>query len=162
MFETVYLDTPVGFLMLVADHKAVTQIHFVDKLPENAVTRPDSMLLKKAISQLQAYFAGDRMVFDFAIRADGTDFQQRVWKELIKIPFGTTVSYLDIAKRLGDEKCIRAAATANGKNPIAIVIPCHRVIGTDGKLVGYAGGLWRKKILLQHELALAKPAGLLF
>jgi methylated-DNA-[protein]-cysteine S-methyltransferase len=85
-----------------------------------------------------------------------------VWNELLKIPFGQTASYLEMAKRLGDEKCIRAAASANGKNPIAVVIPCHRVIGTGGKLVGYGGGLWRKKILLQHEMAFVKQEGLLF
>lgn len=162
MFEVTYLETPVGFLVLTADHKSVIRIDFADKLPEKAVNRPTSMLLKKALSQLSEYFAGVRMVFDFPIRPEGTDFQIRVWNELLKIPFGQTASYLEMAKRLGDEKCIRAAASANGKNPIAVVIPCHRVIGTDGKLVGYGGGLWRKKILLQHEMAFVKQEGLLF
>lgn len=87
----------------------------------------------------------------FKIAPEGTDFQKRVWQQLLDIPFGTTLSYLDLAKQLGDVKAIRAVASANGKNPLWIVVPCHRVIGTDGSLTGYAGGLWRKKWLLEHE-----------
>ena len=162
MYDLTYLESPVGFLVLTADHKAVTSIHFADTRPENVEARPTSMLLKKALSQLGEYFAGTRTVFDFNIRPEGTEFQRRVWNELLKIPYGHTVSYLEMARRLGDEKCIRAAASANGKNPIGLVIPCHRVIGADGKLVGYAGGLWRKKILLQHEMSFVKQEGLLF
>ena len=97
------------------------------------------------------YFEGKRNQFDLNLNPAGTDFQKKVWNELLQIPYGKTCSYLDIAKRLGDPKSIRAAATANGKNPLWIVIPCHRVIGSDGSLTGYAGGLWRKKWLLDHE-----------
>ena len=107
--------------------------------------------LKETVNQLQEYFDGKRTDFTFKLNLKGTDFQQKVWRELSKIPFGKTISYLDLAKKLGDPKVIRAAASANGKNPIWIVIPCHRVIGTDGSLTGYAGGLWRKKWLLEHE-----------
>lgn len=162
MSETTYLETPVGIITITADQKAVTQVHFADRVPDSAVEKPQSALLKKALSQLSEYFAGTRTTFDFPIRPEGTAFQLRVWDELLKIPFGHTASYLEMARRLGDEKCIRAAATANGKNPLAIVIPCHRVIGADGKLVGYGGGLWRKKILLQHEMSLVKRDDLLF
>ena len=101
--------------------------------------------------QLQEYFDGLRTEFSFKTAPDGTEFQKRVWQQLQKIPFGKTLSYLEFAKELGDVKAIRAVASANGKNPLWIVVPCHRVIGTDGSLTGYAGGLWRKKWLLEHE-----------
>jgi methylated-DNA-[protein]-cysteine S-methyltransferase len=113
-----------------------------DEIPEN---------LKEAVSQLKDYFDGKRTDFTFKLNPKGTDFQQKVWQELLNIPFGKTINYLDLAKKLGDPKVIRAAASANGKNPLWIVVPCHRVIGTDGSLTGYAGGLWRKKWLLEHE-----------
>ena len=103
------------------------------------------------VLQLKDYFSGIRTDFNFKLNPKGTDFQQKVWQELGNIPFGKTISYLDLAKKLGDPKVIRAAASANGKNPLWIVVPCHRVIGTDGSLTGYAGGLWRKKWLLEHE-----------
>ena len=101
--------------------------------------------------QLQEYFEGNRTHFDLKLNPQGTDFQKRVWEELSQILFGKTTSYLQMAKNLGDPKVIRAAASANGKNPIAILIPCHRVIGSDQSLTGYAGGIWRKKWLLEHE-----------
>lgn len=107
--------------------------------------------MQNAIEELQEYFEGNRTHFTFKIQPKGTDFQQKVWQELINIPYGKTISYLDLAKKLGDVKAIRAVASANGKNPLWIVVPCHRVIGTDGSLTGYAGGLWRKKWLLEHE-----------
>ena len=101
--------------------------------------------------QLDAYFAGELEAFDLPLALDGTPFQQRVWAELAKIPFAETISYKEVALRLGDLKLIRAVGTANGRNPISIVIPCHRVIGADGTLVGYGGGLERKRWLLDHE-----------
>ena len=107
--------------------------------------------LKEAVLQLQDYFDGKRTTFTFPLNPSGTDFQKKVWDELLHIPFGKTCSYLDLSKKLGDVKAIRAVASANGKNPLWIVIPCHRVIGSDGSLTGYAGGLWRKKWLLEHE-----------
>ncbi len=107
--------------------------------------------LKQAAQQMAEYFDGQRMVFDFPMKQTGTDFQTRVWHELTTIPLGQTRNYLQLARQLGDEKCIRAAASANGKNQLAIAVPCHRVIGSSGKLVGYAGGLHRKHWLLHHE-----------
>lgn len=106
--------------------------------------------------QMEAYLAGNLRDFNIPMMAEGTEFQRRVWKELQKIPYGQAISYLELAKRLGDEKCIRAAARANGANPIAILIPCHRVIGSDGSLVGYAGGLDMKEYLLRLEGVLPK------
>ena len=97
------------------------------------------------------YFEGKRTNFNFKLNPSGTEFQQKVWKSLLEIPFGKTMSYMELSKKLGDVKAIRAVASANGKNPLWIVVPCHRVIGTDGSLTGYAGGLWRKKWLLEHE-----------
>jgi methylated-DNA-[protein]-cysteine S-methyltransferase len=108
-------------------------------------------VLKECVAQLIEYFDGKRQIFDFRINQCGTVFQQKVWQELENIPFGKTISYLELAKKLGDPKVIRAAASANGKNKLWIVVPCHRVIGSDGSLTGYAGGLWRKKWLLAHE-----------
>lgn len=107
--------------------------------------------LQKALQQLSEYFKGDRQIFNIPLNPKGTEFQQKVWKELQNVSFGKTASYQQIANALGDPKVIRAAASANGKNPISIIIPCHRVIGSDGSLTGYAGGLHRKKWLLQHE-----------
>lgn len=106
--------------------------------------------------QLEAYFSGNLRDFNIPLHMEGTEFQRRVWKELQKIPYGQSISYLDLARRLGDEKCIRAAARANGANPIAILIPCHRVIGSDGSLVGYGGGLDMKEFLLRLEGVLPK------
>lgn len=108
-------------------------------------------LLQKALQQLEAYFAGKLKEFDLPLQPAGTAFQQNVWDQLVQIPYAATITYLHMAKRLGNVKAIRAAASANGKNPLAIIIPCHRVIGTDGKLTGYAGGLHRKQWLLEHE-----------
>ncbi|MDP5044935.1 MAG: methylated-DNA--[protein]-cysteine S-methyltransferase, partial [Leeuwenhoekiella sp.] len=107
--------------------------------------------LKEVVFQLEHYFTGDLKDFNLKLNLQGTDFQKKVWLQLARIPFGKTTSYLQMAKDLGDPKVIRAAATANGKNPIAIIVPCHRVIGSDHSMTGYAGGIWRKKWLLEHE-----------
>ncbi len=115
-----------------------------------------------AIEQLIQYFHGERRIFEFPIHQEGTEFQKKVWNELINIPFGRTISYLELSKRLGDIKAIRAAASANGRNNIAIVVPCHRVIGSKNDLVGYAGGLWRKRWLLEHENKVANGVQTLF
>ena len=119
--------------------------------------KPTSFLLQ-VTNQLNEYFDGKRMRFEIPVHADGTHFQMNVWDQLIQIHYGHTWSYEDLAKRLGDKKVIRAAATANGRNPIPIIIPCHRVIGKDGTLTGYSGGLWRKKYLLELELGQKAPA----
>jgi methylated-DNA-[protein]-cysteine S-methyltransferase len=130
----------------------ITEINFADQIDESIIISkelPASII--QCIEQLIQYFNGERRIFDFVINQDGTVFQKRVWTELSGIPYGKTISYLELSRRLGDTKAIRAAASANGKNNIAIVVPCHRVIGSKNDLVGYAGGLWRKRWLLEHE-----------
>jgi len=146
---TAYLETPVGTAEITGDENGVSVIHVLDSGMPKSDQIPAE--LKEAVSQLAEYFAKKRGEFTFKINPKGSDFQKRVWNELVKIPFGKTVSYMDITKKLGDVKAIRAVASANGRNPLWIVVPCHRVIGTDGSLTGYAGGLWRKKWLLSHE-----------
>ena len=146
--EIVFITTPLGIAKIIGDEHGISEITI---LKEDELTSKIPEVLQECVTQLQQYFDGKRTQFDFKINPKGTDFQQKVWQELLNIPFGKTISYLDLSKKLGDPKAIRAAATANGKNPLWIVIPCHRVIGTDGSLTGYAGGLWRKKWLLEHE-----------
>ena len=144
------MDSPLGKVWIVAAGEFISRIQFLqagDFVPES---RP-SHLTNRAVKQLQEYFSEKRFVFDLPMSQHGSEFQKRVWCELTRIPFGETISYLDLSRRLGNEKAIRAAAFANGKNDLVILVPCHRVIGSDGKLVGYAGGLWRKKWLLNHE-----------
>lgn len=146
--DTAYFTTPIGIATISGDENGVAVISIL-QTAELSGNIPES--LKVPISQINEYFEGKRTGFDFKINPKGTAFQQKVWQELRTIPFGKTMSYLDLSKKLGDVKAIRAVASANGKNPLWIVIPCHRVIGTDGSLTGYAGGLWRKKWLLEHE-----------
>ena len=148
MLQTCFINSPLGITKIVGDEKGIS---IISVLSEGEVTTSIPDELKQAVSELQDYFSGKRTNFTFKLNPNGTEFQLKVWQELINIPFGKTISYLDLAKKLGDVKVIRAAASANGKNPLWIVIPCHRVIGTDGSLTGYAGGLWRKKWLLEHE-----------
>ncbi len=151
MSSSVNVKTPLGIAIITGDENGIKRISITDDEQTDIPSAKIPDCLKKATIQLQEYFEGERTDFDLILNPIGTDFQKKVWNELLKIPFAKTASYLDIAKRLGDPKCIRAAASANGKNPLWIVIPCHRVIGTDGSLTGYAGGLWRKKWLLNHE-----------
>ena len=146
--ETVYIKTPLGITKIMGDENGISVISVSDE-GEISLTIPS--VLKEAVSQLNDYFEGKRTDFTFKLNPSGTEFQQKVWKGLIEIPFGKTMSYLELSKKLGDVKAIRAVASANGKNPLWIVVPCHRVIATDGSLTGYAGGLWRKKWLLEHE-----------
>jgi methylated-DNA-[protein]-cysteine S-methyltransferase len=115
------------------------------------VSKKIPLVLKEAVNQIQDYFEGNRNGLNFKLNPKGTDFQQKVWQELLNIPYGKTMSYQELSIKLGDVKAIRAVANANAKNPLWIVVPCHRVIGSDGSLTGYAGGLWRKKWLLDHE-----------
>jgi methylated-DNA-[protein]-cysteine S-methyltransferase len=145
---TAYIKTPLGFAKIVGDEDGVSVISVSDQ-GEASITIPT--VLQDTVSQLNDYFEGKRIDFTFKLNPSGTEFQQKVWKGLLEIPFGKTMSYLELSKKLGDVKAIRAVASANGKNPLWIVVPCHRVIGTDGSLTGYAGGLWRKKWLLEHE-----------
>jgi methylated-DNA-[protein]-cysteine S-methyltransferase len=147
-------STPIGNLEIMATENFITKVTFIDSplLPTSFSTP----ILEECQAEIKAYFAGKLQRFSVPLQAEGTIFQQQVWQELQNIPFGKTISYLELARRLGNEKVIRAAGTANGKNPIAILIPCHRVIGSNGTLVGYAGKLWRKKYLLDLENALPK------
>lgn len=149
MVYSAYYDSPVGWLLLEADESGVTKVHFMDESHET--TSPVSPVLKQCMLELDEYFGGEREVFSIPIKALGTGFQEKVWSQLLTIPFAKTISYAQLAIQLGDLKTIRAAGTANGKNPLAIIIPCHRVIGSDGSLTGYGGGLWRKKWLLDFE-----------
>ena len=146
--QTAFINSPLGITKIVGDENGIAEIS-VSSEGDVSTTIPSE--LHEAVSQLSDYFNGKRQNFNFKLNPKGTDFQQKVWQELGNIPFGKTISYLDLAKKLGDVKAIRAVASANGKNPLWIVVPCHRVIGTDGSLTGYAGGLWRKKWLLEHE-----------
>lgn len=146
---TAIIKTPLGNAEIIGNVNGISKIHILDKYIEITTEFPKD--LKQAVEQLQDYFDGKRTTFSFKINPTGTEFQKKVWQELLKIPYGKTYSYLELSKKLGDVKAIRAVATANGKNPLWIVIPCHRVIGADGSLTGYAGGLWRKKWLLDHE-----------
>ena len=146
--ETVYINTPLGIAKIAGNSDGVSVISVGY---EEKISTVIPFELQNAVSQLNDYFEGKRTAFDFRLNPHGTEFQQKVWLALLEIPFGKTVSYLELSKKLGDVKAIRAVASANGKNPLWIVVPCHRVIGTDGSLTGYAGGLWRKKWLLEHE-----------
>lgn len=146
--ETAYFKTPIGIASITGDENGIAVISVSDQGEVSAII---PAVLGDAVSELIDYFDGKRNDFSFKLNPTGTDFQQKVWKGLLEIPFGKTMSYLDLSKKIGDAKAIRAVASANGRNPLWIVVPCHRVIGTDGSLTGYAGGLWRKKWLLEHE-----------
>jgi methylated-DNA-[protein]-cysteine S-methyltransferase len=150
-----YLDTPIGELLLAGDEDALCLIG----LPEGVMRRepePDWIYSEKpfreARAQLTDYFDGNLQSFDLRLRAGGTEFQRKVLAELQKIPYGTTTSYGDIARKIGNPKAVRAVGAANGRNPIPIVIPCHRVIGSSGDLVGFGGGIPTKEALLRHEM----------
>ena len=147
--ESVIIKTPLGFTEVNGDANGISKIHVLDESVELSTIIPNDLI--EAVTQLQEYFIGKRTEFTFKLNPKGTEFQKKVWQELLQIPYGKTCSYLELSKKLGDVKAIRAVASANGKNPLWIVVPCHRVIGTDGSLTGYAGGLWRKKWLLEHE-----------
>lgn len=143
------IKTPLGNLQIEGSQKGLVAVKFLNDSALLTEVIPES--LEKAAMQLQEYFLKNRTTFTCDLDLKGTDFQKRVWSELYKLPYGITTNYLAMAKKLGNPKVIRAAASANGKNPISIIIPCHRVIGSDGSLTGYAGGLHRKKWLLEHE-----------
>lgn len=146
---TSFVKSPIGWMKLTGNESGISSLLFVEEIENNNFGIHDS--LKKAVRQIEEYFSGKRKVFDLKLNPEGTDFQKKVWQKLSEIPFGKTVSYLDIALALEDKNATRAIGNANGKNPISIIVPCHRVIGENGKLTGYAGGLWRKEWLLHHE-----------
>ncbi|PIQ11362.1 MAG: cysteine methyltransferase [Ignavibacteriales bacterium CG18_big_fil_WC_8_21_14_2_50_31_20] len=145
-----YLKSQIGQLKITADENSINSILFVfdNTQLENENSNEILEICKK---QLNEYFVGERKEFDVNINQEGTEFQQKVWNELVKLPFGKTVSYNYIAERVGGKNMMRAVGSANGKNQISIIVPCHRVIGSDGSLTGYAGGMWRKEWLLKHE-----------
>jgi methylated-DNA-[protein]-cysteine S-methyltransferase len=147
--ETAYIKTPLGIAKLVGDEKGISE--FIVLNADEPLTDVIPEALEDAVYQVNEYFEGKRKHFNLDLNPEGTDFQKRVWKGLQDIPFGKTTSYLELSKTLGDAKAIRAVANANGKNPLWIIVPCHRVIGSDGSLTGYAGGLHRKQWLLEHE-----------
>lgn len=156
LVHTVHYASPLGVLQLQEEDEKLTAVLFTNDSAVKETETSNSAVLHETMKQLDEYFAGKRIQFDLPLNPSGTAFQQKVWQQLLQIPFAETITYLHMAKRLGNVKSIRAAASANGKNPLAIIIPCHRVVGADGKLTGYAGGLHRKQWLLEHE---AKAAG---
>lgn len=149
--EQSHITTPIGILKLEGDEMGIAAITFIEDEPALTSKADIPEVLQDAVYQLEEYFSRKRTKFDLKLNPQGTEFQKRVWQHLLDIPYGKARTYLEMAKALGDPKVIRAAASANGKNPISIIIPCHRVIGSDGSLTGYAGGLHRKKWLLEHE-----------
>jgi methylated-DNA-[protein]-cysteine S-methyltransferase len=145
-----YLKSPIGQLKITAEDEFINSILFVFSDTEMEEEKLNDVL-NQCKTELSEYFAGKRKEFEVPFRQVGTEFQQKVWNELVKINYGKTVSYNHIAKAIDNQKSIRAVGTTNGKNQLSIIVPCHRVIGSDGSLTGYAGGLWRKKWLLNHE-----------
>jgi methylated-DNA-[protein]-cysteine S-methyltransferase len=144
-----YYKSPIGNIEIGAVDDKIVSIYFVDVdgKEQNPLTETE----KICISELDDYFKGKIRQFSFPIGLTGTDFQRKVWNELLNIPYGETISYGELSKRIQNPAAVRAVGSANGSNPLSIVVPCHRVIGSNGKLVGYGGGLWRKKWLLDHE-----------
>lgn len=147
--EECIIKSPLGYTKIVGDEDGIISVIVLNS--EEKKTDIISDELEDCVIQLHEYFEGDRKQFDLKINPEGTEFQKQVWKQLEQIPYGKTISYLELSKQLGDVKAIRAVANANSKNPLWIIIPCHRVIGSDGSLIGYAGGLHRKQWLLEHE-----------
>ena len=143
-----YYESPVGLVEFGATDKALTTLYFVEGPRQETTSIP---LLQQAVQQLTEYFAGTRHDFDLPLAFHGTEFQCRVWQTLLTVPYGEATSYQAIANTLGNPKAVRAVGAANGQNPISIIAPCHRIIGSDGSLTGYGGGLWRKEWLLRHE-----------
>ena len=148
--EEVFVQTPLGITAIKGDENGIVAVSVL----KDDTIKPSQHIpnaLTDVVKQLEEYFAGIRQTFQLRLNPKGTDFQKSVWQELLKISYGKTISYLQLSRRLGDVKAIRAVAAANGQNPLWIVVPCHRVVGSDGSLTGYAGGLWRKKWWLDHE-----------
>lgn len=161
--QSTYYHSPVGLLKISGTEEYISEVTFHDASQKNPGHRKQMpAMLINCVEQLIQYFQGQRRQFELPINQPGTPFQQEVWTELMAIPFGKTISYLELARRTGDTKATRAVANANGKNNVAIIVPCHRVIGSNKQLVGYAGGLWRKKWLLEHEAKVAWGVQTLF
>jgi methylated-DNA-[protein]-cysteine S-methyltransferase len=152
-----YIESPLGDIEIISDGLMVNEISFIEEKGENS--SEVLAVVTTCIQELNAYFKGENNLFTFDFQQKGTDFQQIVWEELTKIPSGKTMSYLELSRKIGNEKAIRAVGTTNGKNKIAVVVPCHRVIGSDGSMTGYAGGIWRKEWLLNHERKMKGGSG---
>lgn len=150
MTYTLSLLSPIGRINITASDVALLSVLFTKEDEVVIEDHPNSICLN-TLQQLEAYFAGKRQVFDLPLKPQGTAFQQQVWDALVQVPFGKTGTYSAIAHKLNNPLSVRAVGAANGRNPIAIIIPCHRIIGADGSLTGYAGGLWRKEFLLNLE-----------
>ncbi len=164
-----FFNSPIGILEIKASNEFIHSLQFNSTLknPGTAVNREieeqhNHPIMVECERQLTAYFEGERKAFDFPFQQEGSAFQQQVWAELLHIPFGRTISYMELSKRIKNVKAIRAVGTANGSNAISIVVPCHRVIGSNGDLTGYSGDLWRKKWLLDHEGKFANGIQTLF
>jgi methylated-DNA-[protein]-cysteine S-methyltransferase len=156
------VQSPIGRLILASDGVALVGVWMANASPTDARwshRKGDDALLAQTREELEEYFDGRRRTFSVPLAPNGTEFQRAVWSALTKIPFGTTISYADLARRVGKEAAVRAVGAANGRNPIPVIVPCHRVIGSDGSLTGFGGGLPRKKWLLQHENALPAEQG---
>ena len=147
--ESCIVKTPLGFAKLEGDEHGLSSLTVLNN--DIAISDIIPEILEDGVRQLEEYFNGERTDFSLNLNPQGTDFQKRVWNALLAIPYGKTTSYLQLSKDLGDVKAIRTVANANGKNPLWIIVPCHRVIGSDGSLTGYAGGLHRKQWLIEHE-----------
>jgi methylated-DNA-[protein]-cysteine S-methyltransferase len=148
-----FLKTPIGHLEVTGSENGIRSLYFLDfKVKPQHVPS----CLRACITQLEAYFHGTRQSFELKLDLEGSPFQIAVWNELLKIPYGHTISYLELARRMNNEKASRAVGGANGHNPVSVIVPCHRVIGSNGRLVGYRGGLKRKKWLLEHEHAFSQ------
>ena len=160
---TTFYHSPIGLLKISGTEKYISEVSFYDKA-QKPTGRKKNMppLMIQCVEQFIQFFQGERRIFELPVYQPGTKFQQSVWNELTTIPFGKTISYLELARKTGDTKAVRAVANANGKNNLAIIIPCHRVIGSNRELIGYAGGLWRKKWLLEHEAKVAYGIQTLF
>jgi len=156
LFRTFY-KSPIGILEIRGTEKEICSVNFVKRKKKNSVTgtvggrHRISRALKECVRQLDDYFKGKRKIFELKLRFEGTDFQKAVWLTLLGVGYGETAAYQDIAQTVGRPKAARAVGQTNGLNPIGIIVPCHRIIGSSGRLVGYGGGLWRKEWLLAHE-----------
>ncbi|WP_368489179.1 methylated-DNA--[protein]-cysteine S-methyltransferase [Clostridium sp. BJN0013] len=149
--HTCYYPSPIGTIKIDSDNIGITSILFLDYEPKIINNNECCTYIKNCITQLEEYFKGTRKTFSIKLHISDTPFREKVWKELLKIPYGRTCSYYDIANSINNKNAVRAVGGANHHNKISIIIPCHRVIGKDGSLTGYGGGLWRKKWLLEHE-----------
>jgi methylated-DNA-[protein]-cysteine S-methyltransferase len=159
-----YFQSEIGLLEIVGTEESIRKVNFVEgEVEKEEMSQTDlPPVMSACLAQFEAYFRGDRREFSLKLEPAGTDFQKAVWRQLLTIPYGQTMSYLDIARQVSNEKAVRAVGAANGQNPIAIIVPCHRVVGSNGQLTGYGGGLWRKAWLLNHEKKFSGPQMALF